>query len=226
MVPINPLAAVTEVHHHIQDSGAGCHRGRSFRQGPIPKSLKANDTPLKNVIVAQIPSNPIEIESGPGIHDFKRVRRGRRRFEPSVDIKPSLMSSCPVHRRHKPVCPGVCAHQFQHGGDRLSGELLDVAADLVRRGNSLLAAAPMYHIYGFNMNVNINHVFGGAVIMVPQPTTANILGKRSTSTNPICSPPCPRCSSASIQHPDIGTSKIKSIRGRHLWVGAAALSRR
>lgn len=212
VVPINPLAAVTEVHHYIKDSGAvAVIVVAAFAKAPI-EVLRANDTPLKNVIVAQIPSNPIEIESGPGIHDLNEFAAAGDDSEPSVDIKPS----------------DVLMLQYTGGTTGLSKGCVLTNANMVAMayqesywmsplisfGEELrcLAAAPMYHIYGFNMNVNINHVFGGAVIMVPQPSTANIL-EAINKHEPNLFPAVPTMLIGLNQHPDIGTSKIKSIRG-------------
>lgn len=212
VVPINPLAAVTEVHHYIKDSGAeAVIVVAAFAKGPI-EVLKANDTPLKNVIVAQIPSNPIEIESGPGIHDFNEFAAAGDDSEPSVDIKPSdvlmlqytggttgLSKGCVLTNAN------MVAMAYQES--YWMSPLLSIGEEL-----RCLAAAPMYHIYGFNMNVNINHVFGGAVIMVPQPNTANIL-EAINKHEPNLFPAVPTMLIGLNQHPDIGTSKIKSIRG-------------
>ena len=212
VVPINPLAAVTEVHHYIKDSGAeAVIVVAAFAKGPI-EVLKANDTPLKNVIVAQIPSNPIEIESGPGIHDFNEFAAAGDDSEPSVDIKPSdvlmlqytggttgLSKGCVLTNAN------MVAMAYQES--YWMSPLLSIGEEL-----RCLAAAPTYPIYGLNMNVNSNHVFGGAVIMVPQPNTANIL-EAINKHEPNLFPAVPTMLIGLNQHPDIGTSKIKSIRG-------------
>ena len=205
VVPINPLAAVTEVHHYIKDSGAvAVIVVAAFAKAPI-EVLKANDTPLKNVIVAQIPSNPIEIESGPGIHDLNEFAAAGDDSEPSVDIKPS----------------DVLMLQYTGGTTGLSKGCVLTNANMVAMayqesywmsplisfGEELrcLAAAPMYHIYGFNMNVNINHVFGGAVIMVPQPSTANIL-EAINKHEPNLFPAVPTMLIGLMHEPDISGS--------------------
>jgi long-chain acyl-CoA synthetase len=74
-----------------------------------------------------------------------------------------------------------------------------------------LAAVPIYHIYGFNMNVNVNHVFGGTIIMVPQPSTDNILAAINQH-EPNLFPAVPTMIIGLNQHPDITTSKIGSVR--------------
>ncbi|MCB0787336.1 MAG: AMP-binding protein, partial [Flavobacteriales bacterium] len=75
-----------------------------------------------------------------------------------------------------------------------------------------LAAIPMYHIYGFNMNVNVNHVSGGTIIMVPQPTADNVLAAINAH-EPNIFPAVPTMIIGLNQHPDIGTSKIGSVKG-------------
>ncbi|MFN8088222.1 MAG: long-chain fatty acid--CoA ligase [Mycobacterium sp.] len=212
VVPINPLAAVTEVHHYIKDSGAeAVIVVAAFAKAPI-EVLKANDTPLKNVIVAQIPSNPIEIESGPGIHDFNEFAAAGDDSEPSVDIKPSDVLMLQYTGGTTGLSKGCVLTNFNMVA--IAYQESYWMSPLISFGEELrcLAAAPMYHIYGFNMNVNINHVFGGAVIMVPQPTTANIL-EAINKHEPNLFPAVPTMLIGLNQHPDIGTSKIKSIRG-------------
>lgn len=212
VVPINPLAAVTEVHHYIKDSGAeAVIVVAAFAKAPI-EVLKANDTPLKNVIVAQIPSNPIEIDSGPGIHDFNEFAAAGDDSEPSVDIKPSDVLMLQYTGGTTGLSKGCVLTNFNMVA--IAYQESYWMSPLISFGEELrcLAAAPMYHIYGFNMNVNINHVFGGAVIMVPQPTTANIL-EAINKHEPNLFPAVPTMLIGLNQHPDIGTSKIKSIRG-------------
>lgn len=75
-----------------------------------------------------------------------------------------------------------------------------------------LAAVPIYHIYGFNMNVNVNHVFGGTIILVPQPSVDNVLAAINQH-EPNIFPAVPTMIIGLNQHPDIKTSKIGSVKG-------------
>nr|MCH9666674.1 AMP-binding protein [Actinomycetes bacterium] len=75
-----------------------------------------------------------------------------------------------------------------------------------------LAAIPLYHIYGFNMNVNANHVSGGTIILVPQPSTDNVLAAINQH-EPNMFPAVPTMIINLNQHPDIATSKIGSMKG-------------
>ena len=75
-----------------------------------------------------------------------------------------------------------------------------------------LAAVPIYHIYGFNMNVSVNHVFGGTIILVPQPSVDNVLAAINQH-EPNIFPAVPTMIIGPNQHPDIKTSKIGSVKG-------------
>ncbi len=212
VVPINPLAAVTEIHHYIKDSGASAVvTMAAVAKGPI-EVLKANDTQLKNVITFQIPSSPVELESGPGIHDLQEFAAGGAETEPDVDIQPGdtlmlqytggttgLSKGCVLTNAN------MVAIAYQES--YWMSPLLAIGEEL-----RVLAVAPQYHIYGFNMSININHVHGGTIILVPKPTTENILAAVNAH-EPNLIPAVPTMLIGLNQHPDIGTSKIKSVKG-------------
>lgn len=212
VVPINPLATTTEVHHYIQDSGAETiFVMAAFASGPI-EVLRANDTPLKNVVTFQIDSAPVVIESGPGIYDLNSFAADGASEEPDVDVRPAdtlmlqytggttgLSKGCVLTNTNL----AAVAYQESYW-----------LSPLVEEGEQIrvLAAAPQYHIYGFNMSINMNHVKGGAIILVPKPTTENILAAINQH-EPNVFPAVPTMLIGLNQHPDIGTSKIGSIKG-------------
>ena len=212
VVPINPLAAGPEVSHYIKDSGAETVIVlAAFAKGPVDV-LRAGNTPLRNVIAFQIPSVTTEVETGPGIHDFNEIVGAAAESEPDADVRGS----------------DVLMLQYTGGTTGLSkgcvltnDNLVSIAyqesywmTPLIDKEEPLrcLAAIPMYHIYGFNMNVNVNHVSGGTIIMVPQPTTDNVLAAINAH-EPNIFPAVPTMIIGLNQHPDIGTSKIGSVKG-------------
>lgn len=216
VVPINPLAAGPEVYHYVKDSGAETVIVlAAFAKGPIEvlrASQSSGDTPLRNVIAFQIPSVTSEMESGPGIHDFNDLVGAADDSEPNADIRPS----------------DILMLQYTGGTTGLSKgcvltneNLVSIAyqenywmSPLIDRDEPLrcLAAVPIYHIYGFNMNVNANHVSGGTIILVPQPSTDNVLAAINQH-EPNIFPAVPAMIIGLNQHPDISTSKIGSVKG-------------
>lgn len=211
VVQVNPLAAAPEVAHYIKDSGAETIIVlAAFAQGPID-ILRTKDTPLRTVITFQIPSVTIEVDSGPGVHDFNEVVGAAEDSEPDVDVRPT----------------DILMLQYTGGTTGLSkgcvltnDNLVSIAyqenywmAPLIEKEEPLrsLAAVPIYHIYGFNMNVNANHVSGGTIILVPQPSVDNVLAAINKH-EPNVFPAVPAMIIGLNQHPDIGTSKIRSVK--------------
>jgi len=211
VVQVNPLAPTPEVYHYIRDSGAETVIVMAaFSKGSI-EVLKTGDTALRNVITFQVPSGNVEVESAPGVLDFNEVVGAGADDEPSVDVGPH----------------DILMLQYTGGTTGLSkgcvltnGNLASIAyqesywmTPVFEKTDHLrcLAAVPIYHIYGFNMNVNVNHVFGGTIIMVPQPSTDNILAAVNQH-EPNLFPAVPTMIIGLNQHPDIATSKIGSVR--------------
>lgn len=212
VVQVNPLAAAPEVHHYVKDSGAETIIVlAAFAGGPID-ILKARDTPLRNVITFQIPSVTTEVENGQGIHDFNELVGAADDTEPGIDIRPA----------------DILMLQYTGGTTGLSKGCVLTNENLVSIGYQesywmspiiakdeqlrCLAAVPIYHIYGFNMNVNVNHVFGGTIILVPQPSVDNVLAAINQH-EPNIFPAVPTMIIGLNQHPDIKTSKIGSVKG-------------
>ena len=212
VVQVNPLAAGPEVDHYIRDSGAETIIVMAaFAKGPID-ILKAKNTPLRNVIAFQVPSGAVEVESGTGILDFNEVVGAGEDSEPSVDVAPS----------------DTLILQYTGGTTGLSKgcvltneNLVSIAyqesywmSPIIGTDEHLrcLAAVPLYHIYGFNMNVNVNHVYGGTIILVPQPSTDNVLAAINQH-EPNLFPAVPTMIIGLNQHPDIKASKVGSVKG-------------
>ncbi|MCH9642205.1 MAG: long-chain fatty acid--CoA ligase [Actinomycetia bacterium] len=212
VAPVNPLAATPEVRHYIKDSGAETIIVMAaFSKGPI-EILKAGDTPLKNVITFQIQDMPVDVESGSGIHDFNELAGSGSDAEPDVDVRHTdtlmlqytggttgLSKGCVLSNAN------LVAMAYQE--NYWLSPVLDHDEDL-----RCLAAIPLYHIYGFNLNININYVNGGTIILVPQPSTENILAAVNRH-EPNFFPAVPTMLIGLNQHPDIGSSKIGAIKG-------------
>jgi long-chain acyl-CoA synthetase len=211
-VPVNPLAAAPEVKHYIKDSGAETIIVMAlFSKGPI-SILKDKDTPLKNVITFQVAAMPIEVEKGDGIHDFNELAGKSSEDEPDIKIDPSDTLMLQYTGGTTGVSKGcvlsnanVLALGWQE--NYWLTPVIDTDDHLCT-----LAAIPLYHIYGFNTNINFNLIHGGTIVLVPQPTTDNILAAVN-KYEPNFFAAVPAMIIGLNQHPEIGSSKIKSIKG-------------
>jgi long-chain acyl-CoA synthetase len=85
-----------------------------------------------------------------------------------------------------------------------------------------LAAIPLYHVYGFNLNVNINMFAGGAVVLIPKPTPDALL-EAINAHQPTLFPAVPTMLIDLIHHPAVKESKIDLIKS--VTSGGAPLTR-
>ncbi len=212
VVPVNPLAAMPEIRHYLEDSGARTMIVMSFfAKSPI-EILKANDTPLKDVVVFQMQGMPVEVEKGPGIHDFNDLAGAGADAEPAVDLCPADTIILQYTGGTTGVSKGC---MLSHANlVAMSYQETFWSSPIISPDEELrcLAAIPLYHIFGFNMNVNFNYVHGGSIILVPQPTTDNILAAINRH-EPNFFAAVPTMIIGLNQHPDIGSSKIGAIKG-------------
>ncbi len=220
VVPVNPLAAAPEISHQMKDSGAETMVVMAlFAANPIA-IMKSGRTPLKRVITFQVKSMPVEVEKAEGVYDFDALIASGADTEP--DVKVSFDDTALL--QYTGGTTGVSK------GCRLTNyNLVSIAYQDVNWFNPLfgpgelrtLAAVPVYHIYGFNCNVNVNLANGGTIILVPQPTPDNIL-EAVNKHEPNFFAAVPTMIIGLNQHKDITTSKIRSIRG--MICGSAPLA--
>lgn len=220
-VPVNPLASVPEVHHYIKDSGAETMVVMaSFSKGPIG-ILQAKDSPLKHVITFQVQAMPVDVEKGDSILDFNEFLDRGTKTEPDIKIHPSDTLLLQYTGGTTGVSKGCVLS---------NANVLNLGwqesywfSPIIAPGDRLctLAAIPLYHIYGFNTNINYNLIHGGTIVLVPQPTTDNILDAVNMY-EPTFFTAVPTMIIGLNQHPEIGQSKIRSIKG--MICGSAPLA--
>ncbi|MEJ5362487.1 MAG: long-chain fatty acid--CoA ligase [Spirochaetota bacterium] len=211
VVPVNPLATVPEITHQLNDSGAETIVVMAaFAKGPI-EILKAKTSPLKHVITFQIKSIQIDVEKGNGIYDMDALVAESSDEEPDVKVTWDDTALLQYTGGTTGVSKGCKLSNF----NLVSIAYQDVCwfTPLFKPGElRTLAAIPVYHIFGFNCNINVNLVNGGTIILVPQPTTENIL-EAINKHEPNFFAAVPTMIIGLNQHPDTPKSKIRSIRG-------------
>lgn len=211
VVPINPLASIPEITHQLNDSGAETIVAMAaFSKGPI-EILKTRTSPLKRVITFQVKSMQVEVEKADGTYDFDSIVAESADQEPDIKVLWSDTALLQYTGGTTGVSKGCKLSNF----NIVSISYQDVSwfAPLFKPGElRTLAAIPIYHIFGFNCNVNVNLANGGTIILVPQPTTDNIL-EAINKHEPNFFAAVPTMIIGLNQHPDTPKSKIRSIRG-------------
>ncbi len=212
VVPVNPLATEREIAHALSDSGAEMIIAVAlFAHKPIA-ILKAKETPLKKVLVVQLQSMPVEIEPGDGVYDTTELIGPMDDAEPTVPVFPDDVALLQYTGGTTGVSKGcVLLHKnlvsMAYQETYWFAPILDPAVI-----QKTLAAIPLYHIFGFNTNVNFNLVVGGAIVLVPQPTTDNLLAAINKH-EPTFFAAVPTMIIGLNQHAGITGSKVRSIKG-------------
>lgn len=218
-VALNPLYTESELTYQFSDSGAET----VIVLGPFaPKVLNimsSGKTDLKKLIVLQIPSKEVEIEKADNIYDYKTL------LETSSDLEPQihLDNEDTVILQYTGGTTGVPK------GCRLTNAnfvaFYTVFIEWARaffppEELRTLCTVPLYHIYGFNMQINCNLASGGTMILVPEVTPDNVL-KAINQHLPTYWPAVPALIQMLNQHPELPNSKASSIQ--FLLSGSAPL---
>jgi long-chain acyl-CoA synthetase len=213
MVPTNPAYTSTELTHQFQDSGTETVIVFSGAAAKVIEILQNGDTTIKRIIVINSPDHINNTKNVSGVFDFyDLVARG-------ADHEPDIEADC----------EDVCMLQYTGGttgvskGCVLTNANIEAMAwiDWYWFGTPLrpleqqfrcLVAVPVYHIYGFNCNVNLNLIDGGTLILVDAPTTDNLL-LNINKHKPNFFFAVPAMIIGLNNHPDTPSSEIKSIQG-------------
>lgn len=209
-VPINPLSSLREMSHFFMDSGAETiFVMAEFADKPI-EILHSQTTFIKRILVLQTPNSAVDVEHTEKVVDFYDFISGESAQEPAVKVNSDdiavlqytggttgVSKACALTNRNLVVKAFQTAEWLK---PLISG-----------REMKTLAALPLYHVYGFNMNINVNMITGGSAVLVNQPTSDNLL-QAINAHEPNFFAAVPTMLLGLNQHLDTPKSKIKSIR--------------
>jgi long-chain acyl-CoA synthetase len=219
-VPANVLYTVPELKFQFNDSGSETVIVLAPFADKAVRILREKGNSVKRVIVIQIPGAPVEIEKAPDIFDFNEIIGAASDAEPDVPVYPSDISKLQYTGGTTGVPKGcVITNAMNMSQVVRTSEWLGMAAP--PEDFRTLCAIPLNHIYGYNANVNVCLYKGGTIILVAQPTPDSLL-EAINKHEPNIWAAVPAMIIGLINHPDIGTSKIKSIKG--IFCGSAPLA--
>jgi len=211
VVPVNPQATEKEIAHQFSDSGT---ETVLVWGGVAQKSINVMDsgeTPLKNIIVFKA-ADSADISLTENIHDYDILLSSSLNVEPHITVTPGDIAMLQYTGGTTGVSKGCKLSNYN---------VLSIACQdhewfspCYRDEPCLisLCCMPLYHIYGFNTNVNINKIAGGTVVLVTQPTPGNII-EAINKHEPNYYAAVPAMIFGLNQHPDTPKSKIRSLKG-------------
>lgn len=211
IVPTNPMYTIPELTHQFKDSQCLIVFVEDRFAAKVLEIIKAGNTAIKFMVVipttagAELPGNDSRILYYPEL-----VAKGQDK-EPDIPVSSSDLAML----QYTGGTTGVSK------GCTLSNANLEAMAwqDTVwfsppfKKPEDIIAMAamPLYHIYGFNTSVNLNSVAGGTVIVVNDPSPGSLL-KNINEHEPNFFAAVPAMIYGLNNHPDIGNSKIKSVK--------------
>lgn len=219
LVALNPLYTEPELTYQFVDSGAEV----VIAYGPVAQKIlnimRSGKTKLRKLIVLQVPGNEVELEKADDILDYKTVLAAASDFEPDIHLD----NEDTVILQYTGGTTGVPK------GCRLTNAnfvafytvFIEWAKAMFKPEElRTLCTVPLYHIYGFNMQINGNLASGGTMILVPEVTPDNVL-KAINEHLPTYWPAVPALIQMLNQHPELPNSKASSIK--FLLSGSAPL---
>lgn len=222
-VPTNPLYTIPELELQFKDSGTETVIVMAAFADKAIHILHDPDSPVKRVIAFQLPSGPVEVESGEGIYDFNQLVMSASDAEPDIEVVASDIARLQYTGGTTGVPKGcvltnaMVFSQANRTATWTSGGFRLVPREEIRT----LCAIPLNHIYGFNANVSICLYTGGTIVLVAQPTPDNLL-EAIKRHKPNIFAAVPAMIIGLNNHPDIANSDVTSVKG--IFCGSAPLA--
>ncbi|MBO5557093.1 MAG: AMP-binding protein [Oscillospiraceae bacterium] len=170
-VPANGMYTVTELTRQLNDNGSETVIAMAAMAPKAIAMLQDPNCTVKRVIAFQMPGPKVELPQVEGLFDFDAVVAAASNAEPDVEIT----MDDPVRLQYTGGTTGIpkgCVLTNRMVYTMAVRTVLwttksytMVAQDEVRS----MAAIPLNHVYGFNLNVALNIVAGGTIVLVPQP---------------------------------------------------------
>jgi len=211
IVPTNPQATVKEITHQFKDSGAETVIAwAGIAEKPI-EAMRSGATSVRRVIVFG-PGDVKARANGSDVIDYDALLASSPESEPDIRVTSDDIAMLQYTGGTTGVSKGCMLSNY----NVLSIAYQDYHWFLPALKNveyvKTLCCMPLYHIYGFNTNINMNKVFGGCSILVTSPTVDNILDAINRH-EPNYYSAVPAMIFGLNQHPDTPKSKIRSIKG-------------
>lgn len=222
-VPTNPLYTVPELDLQFTDSGTETVIVMAMFAAKAIEILKDPNSPVKRVIVFQVPSGVVEVEQGEGIYDFNELVMAASDQEPDVKVFADDIARLQYTGGTTGVPKGcvltnaIVFSQANRTATWTSGGFKLIPKEEMRT----LCAIPLSHIYGYNANVSICLFTGGSIVLVAVPTPDNLL-EAITRHKPNLWASVPAMIIGLNNHPKIAEADITSLKG--IFCGSAPLA--
>ncbi len=218
-VPVNPLYTVPELVTQMKDCGAESVIVLAPFADKVIQVIKQGGTSVKRTVVVQMPDGRLDVEAVGETVNLDALLAGSDDREPDTAVMPEDIALLQYTGGTTGVPKGcMLTHANLVAMLEQTGVCVSVRcpADQIRT----LAAIPLYHVYGMNMNINLNLYAAGTMVLVAQPTPDNIL-EAIRRHQPTIWAAVPAMVQGIVSHPDIERSGIRSMKA--VFCGGAPL---
>lgn len=221
-VPTNPLYTVSELDLQFRDSGTETVIVMAMFADKAIEILKNDTSPVKRVIVFQVPSMQVEIEKVDNVFDFNELVIPASDLEPDVEVSATDIAKLQYTGGTTGVPKGcVLTNEMVYSQAIRTSTWTSGGFKLIPFEEMItLAAIPLNHIYGFNANINICLYTGGTIVLVAQPTPDNLL-EAIDRHKPNLFAAVPAMIIGLNNHPKITEADVTSVKG--IFCGSAPL---
>lgn len=176
-VPTNPLYTVRELSLQFVDSGAETVIVMAPFAAKAIEIMGDPDSPVRQVIVFQVPGMPVEIGRTDNVYDFNEIIGAADNSESEVKIT----SDDIIRLQYTGGTTGVpkgCVltnHNIMSKAVRIGQWVTNNYTTMPGGDIRALACIPLTHIFGYMANIGFNFFCGGSLITVPVPTPDALL---------------------------------------------------
>lgn len=210
VVPVNPLSTVLEMTHYFKDSGTETVVVMAAFAGKATEVLRSGITSLKRVVAFQVQGQPSDVDLKDDVLDFDSLIQANNDLEPDIKVRSEDIAVLQYTGGTTGISKGCALSNFNLVA--MSQQSVEwMKPEVSGPEMKTLAAIPLYHVYGFNMNININMINGGSVVLVPQPSPDNLL-EAINRHEPNMFAAVPTMLIGLNQHPETPKSKVRSVK--------------
>lgn len=210
MVPANPLYTEKELGYQFADSGTET----VFCVAPLAEKvihlLEDAASPVKRVVTVQLPGQPVELPAADHLFDMDELVAAGEDVEPDIAARADDLILLLYTGGTTGVPKGCCITNANMNA--ISTCYLTWAQSLISRERfKTLCTIPLYHIYGFNSQINFTIHTGGSSVLLPEVNPDTILAAINKH-EPNFWPTIPALIQAMTLHPELPDSKVGSIK--------------
>ena len=212
IVPTNPMYTIPELTHQFSDSETTIVFVEDRFAGKVLDIMKNGKTSINSVVVLDSHTNDTSLDNYANLIRFEDFLTRGEAVEPDIEVNSDDLAMLQYTGGTTGLSKGCMLTNFNLEAMSWQDTWWFTPPFENTEDMRIMAAMPLYHIYGFNTSVNINMTAGGNIIVVNGPTPENLL-YNINKHEPNYFAAVPAMIYGLNNHPDIGSSKVKMLKG-------------